>query len=103
MKVPALARAAVLAAATTLVAGLAIAQTTPTPRTQMPAASESLPVPPPPKIAGTAWVLMDAASGNVLAGENYDQRLEPASITKVMTAMSSPPKWPPARSRATTR
>ncbi|WP_206860234.1 D-alanyl-D-alanine carboxypeptidase family protein [Lysobacter changpingensis] len=88
MKVPALARAAVLAAATTLVAGLALAQTTPTPtpRTQLPAASESLPVPPPPKIVGTAWVLMDAASGNVLAGENYDQRLEPASITKVMTS-----------------
>jgi len=88
MKVPALARAAVLAATTTLVAGLAIAQTTPapTPRTQLPAASESLPVPPPPSITASAWVLMDAASGNVLAGENYDQRLEPASITKVMTS-----------------
>ena len=87
MKVPALARAAVLAATTTLVAGLAIAQTTPTtPRTQLPAASESLPVPPPPAINASAWVLMDAASGNVLAGENYDQRLEPASITKVMTS-----------------
>jgi len=30
--------------------------------------------------------LMDAASGNVLAGENYDAQLEPASITKVMTS-----------------
>src|SRR3546814_15032943 len=29
---------------------------------------------------------MDAASGNVLAGENIDQPLEPASITKVMTS-----------------
>ena len=86
MKVPALARAAVLAATTTLVAGLAIAQTTPTPRTQLPPASQSLPVPPPPQITASAWVLMDAASGNVLAGENYDQRLEPASITKVMTS-----------------
>jgi serine-type D-Ala-D-Ala carboxypeptidase (penicillin-binding protein 5/6) len=88
MKVPALARAAVLAATTTLVAGLAIAQTTPTPtpRTQLPAASDSLPVPPPPAINASAWVLMDAASGNVLAGENYDKRLEPASITKVMTS-----------------
>ncbi|MBU8975930.1 D-alanyl-D-alanine carboxypeptidase [Lysobacter sp. MMG2] len=86
MKVPALARAAVVAAAATLVAGLALAQTTPAPRTALPAASESLPVPPPPKITGTAWVLMDAASGNILAGENYDTRLEPASITKVMTS-----------------
>lgn len=86
MKVPALARAAVLAAAATFVAGLAVAQTTPTPRTALPAASESLPVPPPPQITGTAWVLMDAASGNILTGENYDTKLEPASITKVMTS-----------------
>ena len=35
---------------------------------------------------GTAWVLMDFATGQVLAGENYDQRVEPASITKVMTS-----------------
>ncbi|QSX78747.1 D-alanyl-D-alanine carboxypeptidase family protein [Agrilutibacter solisilvae] len=49
-------------------------------------ASDALPVPPPPKITGTAWVLVDFASGNVLAGENYDTRLEPASITKVMTS-----------------
>lgn len=86
MKVPALARAAVLAAATTLVAGLALAQTTPQPRTAQPPASDSLPVPPPPKVTGTAWVVMDAASGNILAGENYDQPMEPASITKVMTS-----------------
>lgn len=86
MKVPALARAAVLAAATTLVAGLALAQTTPQPRTALPAASDSLPVPPPPQITASAWVLMDAASGNILAGENYDTQLEPASITKVMTS-----------------
>lgn len=88
MKVPALARAAALAAVTTLVTGLAIAQA-PTPQPAapaLPAASDSLPVPPPPQITATAWVLMDAASGNILAGENYDQRVEPASITKVMTS-----------------
>lgn len=88
MKAPALARGAVLAALTTFVAGLALAQTPATP--PKPAAaralSDALPVPPPPKITGTAWVLMDAASGNVLAGENYDTPLEPASITKVMTS-----------------
>lgn len=88
MKVPALARAAALAAVTTLVTGLAIAQA-PTPQPAapvLPAASDSLPVPPPPQITASAWVLMDAASGNILAGENYDQRVEPASITKVMTS-----------------
>src|SRR5690606_15837279 len=34
----------------------------------------------------TAWVLMDHATGQVLAGENIDERVEPASITKVMTS-----------------
>ena len=82
MKVPALARAAVLAATTTLVAGLAIAQTTPTPRTQLPPASQSLPVPPPPQITARAGVLMDAARGNVLAGANY------ASMARLPTGCS---------------
>jgi D-alanyl-D-alanine carboxypeptidase (penicillin-binding protein 5/6) len=65
--------------------GLAVAQT-PAPKPALPPASEALPVPPPPKVTGTAWVLVDSASGNVLAGEAYDTRLEPASITKVMTS-----------------
>ena len=64
--------------------GFAVAQT-PAP-TPAPPASDALPVPPPPKIEGTAWVLMDYASGNVLAGSSEDTRLEPASITKVMTS-----------------
>lgn len=80
-------KAMALAALTTFAVGLAVAQTpTPQPATAQPPASDSLPVPPPPAITGSAWVLMDAASGNILAGENYDQRLEPASITKVMTS-----------------
>jgi serine-type D-Ala-D-Ala carboxypeptidase (penicillin-binding protein 5/6) len=65
--------------------GLAVAQT-PAGKPALPPASDALPVPPPPKIVGTSWVLMDYASGNVLAGEGYDTRLEPASITKVMTS-----------------
>src|SRR5690606_13686593 len=44
------------------------------------------PVPPPPEVVAEAWIVMDAASGNVLAGENIDEPLEPASITKVMTS-----------------
>lgn len=80
-------KAMAFAALTTFAVGLAVAQApTPQPATAQPPASDSLPVPPPPAITGTAWVLMDAASGNILAGENYDQRLEPASITKVMTS-----------------
>ena len=80
----------VLATLATFAVGLALAQSpqpaTPQPAAAQPAASDALPVPPPPEVTGTAWVLMDAASGNVLAGENYDQQLEPASITKVMTS-----------------
>jgi D-alanyl-D-alanine carboxypeptidase (penicillin-binding protein 5/6) len=66
--------------------GFAVAQTPAPAATAQRPASDALPVPPPPKVAGTAWVLMDAASGNVLAGNAYDTRLEPASITKVMTS-----------------
>ncbi|KRB11615.1 D-alanyl-D-alanine carboxypeptidase [Lysobacter sp. Root690] len=80
----------------TLGAGFASAQTpaakpaaapaAATPAAALPPASDSLPVPPPPQIQGTAWVLIDAASGNILASHNPDLRVEPASITKVMTS-----------------
>ncbi|GAB3389590.1 D-alanyl-D-alanine carboxypeptidase family protein [Lysobacter fragariae] len=79
--------AAALVAASALVtsvAGFAVAQQPARPAVAP--ASDAMPVPPPPKITGTAWVLVDYASGNVLAGEGYDTRLEPASITKVMTS-----------------
>jgi D-alanyl-D-alanine carboxypeptidase (penicillin-binding protein 5/6) len=44
------------------------------------------PVPAAPQIAGTAWVLIDMDSGQSLAESNADARLEPASLTKIMTA-----------------
>ncbi|WP_337244366.1 D-alanyl-D-alanine carboxypeptidase family protein [Luteimonas sp. gir] len=87
-----------LAAMATAVVGLAVAQDpaprpTPAPAPAPASASEggaalsdALPTPPPPEVTGTAWVLMDYATGQVLAGENADQRVEPASITKVMTS-----------------
>jgi D-alanyl-D-alanine carboxypeptidase (penicillin-binding protein 5/6) len=37
-------------------------------------------------IAAQAYVLLDVASGQVIASENADERREPASLTKVMTA-----------------
>jgi D-alanyl-D-alanine carboxypeptidase (penicillin-binding protein 5/6) len=44
-------------------------------------------VPPAPVPAGAkAWLLMDYDTGQILAGENIDARMEPASITKVMTS-----------------
>ncbi|GAB6195900.1 D-alanyl-D-alanine carboxypeptidase family protein [Lysobacter xanthus] len=76
-----------LAAGLTLTLGLAVAQTGPAPNNQPPpAAIDELPVPPPPKPQAKAWILIDFASGNVLAGENYDTQVDPASITKVMTS-----------------
>jgi D-alanyl-D-alanine carboxypeptidase (penicillin-binding protein 5/6) len=69
--------------------GLAFAQQpVPQPAAARPAAlSDALPIPPAPAPeTSAAWILMDYASGQVLAGENIDQRHEPASITKVMTS-----------------
>lgn len=86
MKSPAVARAALLAALATAAIGFAVAQT-PQPAPAAPAAlSDALPVPPPPAVVGEAWLLMDYATGQILAGENVDQRVEPASITKVLTS-----------------
>ncbi|WP_017346978.1 serine hydrolase [Pantoea sp. A4] len=39
-----------------------------------------------PQIDAKAWILMDYASGKVLAESNADQRLDPASLTKMMTS-----------------
>ena len=76
-----------IAALATVSAGLVLAQApAPQPMPQAPAPTAAVAIPPAPKPAGTAWLLMDYTTGQVLAGENYDQRLEPASITKVMTS-----------------
>lgn len=42
--------------------------------------------PAPPQLAAKSYVLMDASSGNVLVENNGDERLPPASLTKLMTA-----------------
>ncbi|MDC7807403.1 D-alanyl-D-alanine carboxypeptidase [Luteimonas sp BLCC-B24] len=86
-----------LAAVAVATVGIAVAQdpaptprpATPTPAAQAgaaPALSDDLPTPPPPSVTGTAWLVMDYATGQVLAGDNVDARVEPASITKVMTS-----------------
>jgi D-alanyl-D-alanine carboxypeptidase (penicillin-binding protein 5/6) len=41
---------------------------------------------PPPSLHSRAFVLVDLLSGTVLAEKNADQRIEPASLTKLMTA-----------------
>jgi D-alanyl-D-alanine carboxypeptidase (penicillin-binding protein 5/6) len=59
--------------AATLVAGAAYA---PGARAQVP----------PPAVTAKSWVLVDATSNQVLASGNPDERVEPASLTKLMTA-----------------
>jgi D-alanyl-D-alanine carboxypeptidase (penicillin-binding protein 5/6) len=39
-----------------------------------------------PVIAGRAWIVADLSSGQVLLAERPDERVEPASLTKLMTA-----------------
>ena len=44
------------------------------------------PAPPPPDIAAKAYLLYDYGSGQQLVARNAQQRVEPASLTKLMTA-----------------
>lgn len=43
-------------------------------------------VPSPPAVAANAYLLVDANSGEVLVEHNADQRMPPASLTKLMTS-----------------
>ena len=42
-------------------------------------------IPDPPSVNATNYILMDSISGRVLAEKGADERIEPASITKIMT------------------
>lgn len=46
----------------------------------------SLPVPAPPQVAAKNYLILDFDSQRVLAEKNADEQIEPASITKLMTA-----------------
>ncbi|HEB81279.1 MAG TPA: D-alanyl-D-alanine carboxypeptidase [Gammaproteobacteria bacterium] len=46
----------------------------------------AMPIPAPPDVAAKNYIVMDFASGKVLAEKNADEKIEPASITKMMTA-----------------
>ena len=50
------------------------------------AAAQSLPAPQPPIIGAKSYVLIDGTTGAELAALNPDERLAPASLTKLMTA-----------------
>jgi len=42
--------------------------------------------PQPPAVDARAWLLLDATSGQTIASRNPQERIEPASLTKLMTA-----------------
>jgi D-alanyl-D-alanine carboxypeptidase (penicillin-binding protein 5/6) len=42
--------------------------------------------PQPPSIIGKSWIVGDLSSGQVIATQRADERFEPASLTKLMTA-----------------
>ncbi len=46
----------------------------------------NVPIPAPPKIPTTGYLLMDSSSGQVIAEQAADDVVEPASLTKLMTA-----------------
>ncbi len=72
-------------AAFTLLLGVAVAQTPPLPPPVPRPVVPQVPVPPPPDVDGQSWVLMDYATGQIIASKNPDERRAPASLTKVMT------------------
>ncbi|MCA1248823.1 D-alanyl-D-alanine carboxypeptidase family protein [Massilia sp. MS-15] len=49
-------------------------------------ASASAQTVPAPTIAAKSWLLLDATSGQVIAAQDQHARIEPASLTKIMTA-----------------
>ena len=48
--------------------------------------AQAIPTPAPPKVAGSGHLLIDYHSGHIISEANVNQRLEPASLTKLMTA-----------------
>lgn len=54
--------------------------------TALPAAAQVGPVPAPPIIGATSYLVIDSKTGHELATLEADKRVAPASLTKLMTA-----------------
>ncbi len=70
----------ILALLCSSISQVASAEALPTPKMATPHV-----VPSAPTIAGEAYLLIDFNSGHVLANKNANERVEPASLTKIMT------------------
>ena len=68
--------------------GTAAASTPAAKKGSTPTVQPSAPVaiPAPPEFDAQAWVLMDYASGHVVCAKNQDEKIWPASLTKMMTS-----------------
>ena len=75
----------IFAAGAACVVAVAMAQSVPAPLPSVADTPVQIPAAPVPTGA-SAWLVMDYANGQVLASQNADLRVEPASITKVMTS-----------------
>ncbi len=77
---------ATIAPAPAAAAAAATATTRPGPATATADATDAVAgLPSPPPVDARAYIVVDAASGTVLAERNADAHLEPASLTKLMT------------------
>ena len=52
----------------------------------IPVLAQAQQMPVPPALAAKSWLLIESSSGQELAAQAPDERLEPASLTKLMTA-----------------
>ena len=75
-----------VALAALLVSGAPAARSAPAPAVPAAAPPLSAPLASAPVVPARTWVLIDYASGQTLAEHAADQRIEPASLTKLMTA-----------------
>ena len=76
--------------------GLAQQNSLPSPNNTLPTPSatsaqpavqtQQLAIPTPPDVAAKSWILVDAATGNIIAEKNADIHAYPASLTKMMTS-----------------
>ena len=53
------------------------------------ASGQEVPIPAPPQLGVKSYVLIDHATGDTIAESNPDEVLEPASLTKLMTAYAA--------------
>ncbi len=83
---PMLRFATLVFAATLAATPVLAAPATPLPQSVPLAPAPAMPLPTAPTVAAKAHILVDFQSGKVLTEGNPDMRVEPASITKLMTA-----------------